>query len=220
MCFLELKQKIWAGISAIMLLINAGYGQIADLPPLVKVDTQALIAHTDSLRFSLFPEIYHAKYMLLTAQENQGWPPIPFMPDVFDQLVFFPDSGQLNLQYGKFQVHSIAFYDYGGVHFNQINLATYPADSSAAVIEATTYLPEESLVTITFANCFGRAWIRFDDEKESDEWLEAFVEQQMQAFGPEVSEIREGSSGAVWLTMYTELLKEVTTVQLQQKNQK
>lgn len=200
--------RLWVVAGVFVLVFRVGFGQIEDLPPLVETDVEALIADTDSLRFSLYPEVYQSQYMLLDSNFNNGWPPIPFMPDVFDQLVLYPDSGTLDLTYGKFQVHSMAFYDYGGVHFNQINLAPLLTVERGADTAVT--FSEDNMVTVTLATSLGRAWIRFDEEAESDEWLESFVEKRMVAFGPEVSGIRVKSSGAAWLSMFTELLNGIS----------
>jgi len=185
--------------------------QREDLAPLLKPNVDSIIRQTDSLRFQLFPTEYHKKYMLLDKIGTGGWPPVPFMPDVFSDLVTYPDSGSLRIPYGKFQAHSLSFYDYGGVHFHQINLApvTYFKQDSTT----TEVLSEENMVTITLANSFGKAWIRFDEEAESDNWLEVFVEKDMEGFGPKLSEIREGSYGEGLLDMFLELFTSIKAKQ-------
>ena len=185
------------------LSFNMLSAQREDLPPLIQCDVDSLIAETDSVRFRMFPVVYHAKYMLMDKSGTGGWPPIPFMPDVFVDMVNYPDSGVLGIQYGRFQAQSLSFYDYGGVHFTQVHLAPevwIKTDSG----KVATY-PDDEMVTITLASSFGRAWVRFDEEAESDNWLETFVEKDMAGFGPEISEVRKGSSGENWLMMFGEL---------------
>ena len=190
-----------------LIVLLSGWGlqlsaQQQDLPPLVQPDVDRLISRTDSLRYNWLPEVYHQKYLLLDQLDAV---PIPFLPDVFTDLVTWPDSGNLNVPYGKFRLHSCSLYDYGGVHFTQVHLAPFketPTDSLPSI-----ELLEDEMVTLTLGYSFGHAWLRFDEEAESDNWLEVFVEKGMKGFGPELAGIRENSPGASYLAMYQELLQ-------------
>lgn len=190
-----------------LLLGNRMVAQVEDLPPLLSVNVDSVISETDSFRFRMYPVQYHSKYMLMDRSGTGGWPPIPFMPDVFSDMVTFPDSGSLGIPYGAFQAQLVSFYDYGGVHFTQIHLAQSSwVNTDSGRVEQFT---DEDMVTVTLAASFGRCWIRFDEEAESDNWLETFVEKDMAGFGPELSEMRQGTSGENWFRMFVELWADI-----------